>query len=305
MAEKQNENMENNKPEVWKIIGMFAMVFLAVQLVISAFSLGVNFLMRQVGAGENAQIFVGSTISRIGMIAAGILITAPVIRVALKKKPGEILFPLKKNWTENLSKGVLAGSAGILFVFILSLLFGWIRISGLALSGEPAGVWLRTTWLAILVNATAAVIEEVLFRGFLVTGLKEAWDEKGAVFVSAVIFGASHLLAASARNSNWLEFIPLLAIPGVLLGWVYLRTGNLWLPVGLHFAWNLFQDDILNLTGKISGDTIFGFMTAVRGPGWMMGTDFGIELGGLGIIAAASAALVVWLVTNNNRTGAA
>ena len=96
MAEKQNENMENNKPEVWKIIGMFAMVFLAVQLVISAFSLGVNYLMRQVGAGENAQIFVGSTISRIGMIAAGILITAPVIRVALKKKPGEILFPLKK-----------------------------------------------------------------------------------------------------------------------------------------------------------------------------------------------------------------
>jgi len=221
----------------------------------------------------------------------------------LKKNPREILFPFIDTWKKDLLIGLLAGSAGILFVFILSFIFGWVRISGFLLSGEPAVVWMRTIWLAILVNATAAVIEEVLFRGFLLTGLKEAWDEKGAVFVSAVIFGASHLLAASARNTNWLEFIPLLMVPGILLGWAYLKTGNLWLPVGLHFAWNLFQDDILNLTGRIGGDTLFGLMTEVQGPDWMMGTDFGIELGGLGIIAAVSAALVVWSVTNNNRSG--
>lgn len=294
--------MENNRPEVWKIIGMFAMVFLAVQLAVSAFGLGINYLMRQTGAGENLRIFLGSTVSRMGMVAAGILITAPVIRISLKKNPREILFPFIDTWKKDLLNGLLAGSAGILFVFILSFIFGWIRINGMALSGEPAVVWLRTIWLAILVSATAAVVEEVLFRGLLLTGLQEAWDEKGAVFVSAVIFGASHLLAASARNTNWLEFIPLLSIPGILLGWAYLRTGNLWLPVGLHFAWNFFHDDILNLTGKMGGDTLFGLLTEIQGSEWMMGTDFGIELGGLGVIAAVSAGLVVWLVTQKNRS---
>jgi len=305
MAKKQKEKIENNKPEVWKIIGMFAMVFLAVQLAIAALGVGINSLMSLLGMGENLRIFLGSSVSRTGMIAAAILITSPVIRVALKKNPEQILFPFNNSWKKDLLNGILAGSASILFVFILSFIFGWTRINGLLLTVESVVVWLRTIWLAILVNATTAVIEEILFRGFLLSGLKEAWDERGAVFVSAVIFGASHLLAASARNTNWLEFIPLLSIPGILLGWAYLRTGNLWLPVGLHFAWNLLQDDILNLTGKINRDTLFGLATEIVGPGWMMGTDFGIELGGLGVIAAVTAGLVVWLLTQKKQSSSA
>jgi len=293
VKEKVEKTTEPQGLQVWKVIGVFAMVFLVVQLVVAAFGVGINFLMSQIGADANIRVFIGSTISRVGMIASVILITTPVMRALLKKPVREILYPFNQNWQKDLFAGMGFSILALGLIFFIELAFGWLKIKELALLGQPVIDWLRSIWLSLLVNLTAALSEEVLFRGFLVTALKKAWDEKGAIFVSAVIFGASHLLVAGASQSNWLEFIPMLALPGAVLGLAYLRTGNLWLASGIHFAWNLFQDDILNLTGRRAGETLFGFSTSLSGPIWFTGSSFGIETGMVGIIGMA---LILFIV---------
>lgn len=155
----------------------------------------------------------------------------------------------------------------------------------------------RAIWMALLVNMVAAVGEEVLFRGLLVTGLKKAWDASGALFISAVIFGASHILVTGAAQTSLLIFIPLLALPGVMLGWAYLRSGNLWLATGIHFAWNFFQDSVFNLASRPTSDSLIGFETSQIGPAWFMGTSYGIEVGLAGIIVLALVILGIWLYT--------
>lgn len=303
MAKKEKPIEEAQGLQVWKVIGMFAMVFLAVQLSVAAFGVGMNFLMQQLGAGDNLRVFFSSTVSRVGMIVSTILITAPVVRVALKKHARTILYPFDRTWLKDLLAGLGIAAAAMTAVFLIELAFGWLEIEGLSLSGEPADAWLRAFWLAILVNTATAVGEEVLFRGFLVTGLKEAWDKRGAVFVSAVIFGASHILISGASQTNWLEFIPLLALPGVMLGWAYLRSGNLWLATGIHFAWNLFQNDIFNLAGRTGGETLIGLDTNLKGPQWILGTSYGIEVGLIGIIGLLIAIAGIWLYTRKKKAG--
>jgi len=297
MIEKKVESSTDYELQVWKVIGVFAMVFVAVQLSVAFFGVGINFLMRQISAGENVRVFIGGTISRVGMIAAVILLCAPVITKVFNANSREILYPFKREGLRDLMVGLGISILSMTLIFLLELVLGWLKIEGIALSGLPLDAVFRAIWMALLVNLVAAIGEEVLFRGLLVTGLKKAWDAPGALFISAVIFGASHLLVTGAAQTSLLIFIPLLALPGVMLGWAYLRTGNLWLATGIHFAWNFFQDSIFNLASRTSTDSLIGFETNQIGPAWFMGTSYGIEVGLAGIITLAVVVLGIWIYT--------
>jgi membrane protease YdiL (CAAX protease family) len=301
MAKKEQEKNSDGGLQIWKVIGVFALVFAAVQVAVAVFGVGINYLMRLINASENVHVFVGSTISRAGMITAILLITTPVIRSILNKSNLDTIYPLTKNWYKDLLIGMGVSALAMVVIFLIELAFGWISVTGYALNGEAVDGWLRVIWLSLLVNLSAAVGEEVLYRGLLLEGIKEAWDERGALFISAIIFGASQIAVAGAKETNWLQFIPFLALPGVILGWAYLKSGNLWLPTGLHFAWNLFQDDILNLTGSHSGDTLFGLETKVNGPKWIVGAFYGIEVGALGILCLVLVATGIWWCTRNRE----
>ncbi len=85
----------------------------------------------------------------------------------------------------------------------------------------------------VLIGLVPAICEEVFFRGvvqrFAHTWLKKWWLSVG---VSALIFAFAHASIS--------EFIPI-TIAGFVLGWVYYRTGNLWLAILLHFLHNGLQ----------------------------------------------------------------
>jgi hypothetical protein len=301
-GKKESAREEFEGLQVWKVVGIFAMVFLAVQLAVAFFGISFNAVMRWLGAGENARVFIGSTFSRTGMIAAVILICAPVIRKVFCEDTRALLFPISPGWFRDMAIGILLSGGVMALAFGVLLATGQITLEGLALGGQPPDAWLRAIWLALLVNAAATVGEEVLFRGLLLTGLRKSWDTGGAVFISAVIFGASHILTAASRQTNWLEFIPLLALPGAMLGWAFLRTGNLWLASGIHFGWTLFQHDIFNLVAREVSDSLFGWVTIHKGPAWLLGNHYGIEAGLAGVISLLLVSAGIWFFTKNRHT---
>lgn len=286
--------------QLWKVVGIFALVFTAVQLATAAIDVGSILIMDQINVGDNLRIFVGRTISHIGMIAAILIITIPVIKSVLKHPGLDTTYPRKNIMWCNLFVGIGITSTAMLAIFLIELILGYISISGFALTENPVDAWLRAIWLALLVNSVTAVGEETLYRGLLLQGIEITWDKWGALLISSIIFGGSHILIAGANQANWLKFIPLLALPGVVMGWAYLRTGNLWLSTGVHFAWNLFQNDIFNLTGSHSDDTLFGLVTEVSGPRWFVGATYGIEVGAAGIICLLLITAGIWWWTKKN-----
>lgn len=301
MAEENKYMEQSENLQVWKVIGVFALLFLALQLAVVVLGVGINLLMNTLDARENTRIFIGSTISRGGMIAAALSLTIPVMNKVLKKNSRDCLFPLQRKWAKDLLTGLGISFVVMGVIFLIELALGWLRFTGWSLANQGWAEILRTFWLAVLVNATAAVAEETLFRGFLMSGLKQAWDNQGALLISSVIFGGAHILVAGAQESNWLEFILLLALPGWMLGWAYLRSGNLWLSTGLHFAWNFFQDDIFNLGGGLESETLLGWQTIQSGPAVFVGSSFGIEVGLAGILAVMLAGVGIAVYTHHRR----
>ena len=93
--------------------------------------------------------------------------------------------------------------------------------------GEDQGA--RLLSLLAVTSVFAPALEEVVFRGFLMTSLTKWLPTPGAVLFSSVIFAGAHF---SARD------FPQLVCLGMVLGFSYARTRNLLTPMTIHAMWN-------------------------------------------------------------------
>jgi uncharacterized protein len=141
--------------------------------------------------------------------------------------------------------------------------------------------------------AAAAVSEEVLFRGVLFRIIEERTGTWIALILTAVLFGASHLLNPNATLWGALA----IAIEaGGMLAAAYAATRTLWLPIGLHFGWNFAAAGIFS--SEVSGgNTPKGLLdTVTSGPEWVTGGAFGPEGSVYSVLfGALLTAVFLWL----------
>lgn len=124
-----------------------------------------------------------------------------------------------------------------------------------------------TTLLFILV----AILEEVLFRGYILKNLMLSFNKYIALIISSIVFAIAH-----GANSNISLFsLTGLFLAGIALGVSYIYTKNLWYPIAFHFSWNLFQ----SLFGfNVSGQDIYSIIEfTVLENNMMNGGQFGFE----------------------------
>lgn len=92
----------------------------------------------------------------------------------------------------------------------------------------------------VVALAVAALQEEVVFRGFMVSLLRPTgWA--AALLVSTVLFTVVHFLTTQVtgyRTLNW-------TLGGVSLFAVYFVSGSVWVAVGVHLARNLANSLVL------------------------------------------------------------
>lgn len=98
----------------------------------------------------------------------------------------------------------------------------------------------------------AAMGEEMIFRGYAFQLLVEKIGPFATVLPVGVIFGLAHSGNPYASVIGVLNTI----LWGILLGYAFLRSHDLWLPIGLHFGWNavlpLFGVNLSGLTIEIT-----------------------------------------------------
>lgn len=97
---------------------------------------------------------------------------------------------------------------------------------------DRAGVVL----LIVIVAVLAPIIEELFFRGLFLRALEKRWGPRWALWISSLVFAAVHL--------QLLQF-PALALIGLVLGWLTLRTGRLGPAIWAHIAFNAVATGIL------------------------------------------------------------
>lgn len=95
---------------------------------------------------------------------------------------------------------------------------------------------------AILVVGGASLSEELLFRGVIFAGLRKSMSLWPAALISSLLWALLHLAGAN------LAVVAVLAIFGLVLAWLYERTGSLWAPICAHAINNSLAVLVLFLT---------------------------------------------------------
>ena len=127
-----------------------------------------------------------------------------------------------------------------------------------------------------------AVMEELLIRGVVFRITSEAWGSRWAFLLSTVLFVGAHL----PGEISWIGVL-VTAAASIAFSAAYQLTRRLWLPIGMHFAWNYLFSAVLSL--PVSGHEASGWVRgALNGPEWLTGGAYGIE--------ASAVALLVWTV---------
>lgn len=204
-------------------------------------------------------------------------------RVLEGRPPGSVGLAFHPRWKNELLLGVAAGAAMILLAAAAECLGGAASFS-LALA-SPGRVFLAGIFFLVLLTVVA-VDEELIFRGYPFQRLVEITGPVLAVLISSAVFGLAHF-----RNPfhTWISTLNTIVV-GFLLAICYLRTHALWLPIGIHFAWNFVQGFVLGLpvSGVVFPDSILH--AKISGPLWLTGGAYGPEgsILCLGVIAAGT-----------------
>ena len=137
-----------------------------------------------------------------------------------------------------------------------------------------------------------AVNEELLFRGILFRWIEEFGGSWAALLVTSALFGCAHLLNPHASP---IAAVGIAFEAGVMLGAAYMLTRSLWLPMGLHAAWNFAQGEIYDI--PVSGTPVHGMLNArLSGPPLLTGNGFGLEASIIAIVVATLFGLwLLWL----------
>jgi membrane protease YdiL (CAAX protease family) len=214
-----------------------------------------------------------STSDLAAYFAAALLVAASVamayigyVRLTERRWPSE-LQPRPALW--QLPSGIVLGfglsAASVTIIWLL----GGYQIDGVAD---------RSTWASLIVRGLAiavasSVIEEILLRGLVLRIPAEALGRCWALAVSSLLFGILHI---ANPHSSVIVALAIAIEAGLMLGVAYLWTERLWLPIGLHCAWNFALAALFG--GALSGQQVSAIIDAkLVGPDWISGGAFGIE----------------------------
>lgn len=189
------------------------------------------------------------------------------------------------------AEGFLLGALAIGVPCLVLLASGQFRIA----PSDP-GSWmvsaLRVSWFLL----PAALMEELLTRGYLLAVLRESLGWRPALAITSLIFGLLHL----PNNGANAQAIVNVMLAGVFLGAVVLATGSIYAGWMAHFGWNWMM--AVPLHSPVSGFPLAtpDYHLVDAGPGWLTGGAWGPE-GGLAAAAGLMAGLAYLYARRTRR----
>jgi uncharacterized protein len=156
--------------------------------------------------------------------------------------------PLNRSAADNLGFGLLGGIGSACLVLAPPLLLGAAHFTSSA--ERPSSGTLPFVTLLLIAGAIA---EEMLFRGYGFQVLLAAIGPYATILPISILFALLHGVNPSA---TWFALVNTAGF-GALFGYAFLRSRDLWLPIGLHFGWNftlpLFGANLSGFTMRVTG----------------------------------------------------
>jgi uncharacterized protein len=213
-------------------------------------------------------------------LVAVVLATAIMLRSIDVRPWGDVGLDRRAARPRLLVEGWLLGGLAIGLACALLLATRWLRIVPGAEGSSLSAAFTLTVFLII-----AALGEEMVSRGYLLTTLRDGLGETTAVGVTSLLFGVQHL-----RNTGvTVQSFCIVTLAGIFLGAIRVVFRSVYASTAAHVAWNWVL--AVAFHASVSGIRFDApdYRTVEQGPDWLTGGQWGPE-GGL---AAALGMLMV------------
>jgi len=177
------------------------------------------------------------------------------------------------DWFRHFLLGIVVGTLAISIAVVVAMGLG-----GLSFIRDPnvtGTALLESLAVSLFLYLIAATFEEAFFRGYPIQTFFRAGYTWPIILISSIAFGFVHLRNPSSNIFSTLNT----TLAGVWFGYAYIKTRDLWFPIGMHLMWNWTQGSIFGI--EVSGRKDFASATLLkeidRGPAWLTGENYGIE----------------------------
>ena len=299
------KNRENQIRSAWKII-IVLITFTIIALIVSGIpmiiyfikntirnlsmtntSINIDFNFTEMNDTSTGVGFIITILSNMSLIFSVVIFWKvlehrPISDIGLKN--------IRKSFKE-LSIGLIFGAISMTIVFLILIFTGNAEVT--TTLNKPNFSF--SLVMALIVFIFVGIGEEMFARGYCINVLKQTHNKWMPLIVSAAIFSALHALNPGITILSFINIF----LMGILFGYMYIKSNNLWLPIGYHITWNYFQGNVFGFL--VSGNkTRTLYTTKNIGDNILNGGTFGPEGGIIVTITILISIMLIYLLSKNN-----
>ena len=247
-------NQEGKLRAGWKILLTFVALYGVLQGIVLLLVQWVNV----------SSLFWIIVIQNIIFAGGAILIWKMCIKGSLK----DMGLPGATKHIREVIAGLVAGALSMSLIFILLIVTGGAQVK----SWTP--YFSRDLFAYLMMFIVVGIGEEVLGRGYIMSVMRQTRSTPLVMIVSASLFSLMHMMNPF---SGIIPFTNIFLV-GMLFAYMYLKSNNIWMPIGYHIAWNYFQGNIYGF--PVSGIEVGSLLTTeINAQHVINGGNFGPEGG--------------------------
>ena len=207
---------------LWRIIAFVAVSFASIQVVAILVGPLISEFFLLVGVRG---VSTDTSIGALGALVA----TAIALRYLDKRSWSDVWLGREAARPALWIIGFAIGAAAIGFPIVALIGAHWLKYAD-----NAAGSWLGAALRVSLYLLPAALFEELITRGYVLSVLRESWGWVWAISATSIGFALLHL----RNNGATVESLLLVLLAGFFLAVVLYATRSLYAAWMAHFAWN-------------------------------------------------------------------
>ncbi|MDU1912486.1 type II CAAX endopeptidase family protein [Fusobacterium sp.] len=142
----------------------------------------------------------------------------------------------------------------IILAFIMPLLVSGILLcfpgEWLNIEFSTANVITTLSFTLMFFGVGAPIVEEMIFRGMMLTVFEKKWNKGAAIVLTSVLFGVIHLIGQKMGLRDFLIMTLSVSLIGAILAIVTFITESIWSSVVIHMVWNIIiMGQIISIGG--------------------------------------------------------
>lgn len=144
---------------------------------------------------------------------------------------------------------------------------------------------------SLVLWGAGAVIEEAIFRGYLLGHLADAWSFWPAAVLSSGVFAAIHFDRSTSPVLTMLST----GLVGLILCCSVRMFGAIWFAIAFHMVWNFLQSFAVGVNNSGKPPPACFSTWSFEGPDWITGARAGPEGS---VVATAVLAAILWAMVS-------